>query len=264
MTNQKPALSFSPVSATMNRGGRMKRYPRTEGYDGEWVERNWMGPNPLWLLEDLCAHLELRPGMRVLDMGCGKGLTSVFLAREYGVTVFANDLWISADDNFRRFEEAGVADSVFPIHAEAHALPYAKGFFDAAISIDSYHYYGTSETYFPEVFSALVKPGGQVGIVVPGLAREFEKGYPETMARHWKAQPELFSLHAKEWWRNLWEKTGLVRIAACYELEDPKGIWRPWADWAGEHMDFEIPDTEFLDDDTGNDIALIALAGKKP
>ena len=241
----------------------MKRYPRTEGYDTLWVERNWMGPNPLWLLEDLCGHLDLRPGMRVLDMGCGKGLTSVFMAREYGVTVFANDLWTDATENLRRFEEAGVADRVFPIHAEAHALPYAKGFFDAAVSIDSYHYYGTGETYFPGVFSALVKPGGRFGIVVPGLAREFEKGYPETMARHWKAQPELFSFHTKEWWRGLWEKTGLAEITACYELEDPKAIWRPWAKWAGENMDFAIPDDEFLDDDTGNDIALIALAGRK-
>jgi cyclopropane fatty-acyl-phospholipid synthase-like methyltransferase len=63
--------------------------------------------------------------MKVLDMGCGKGLTSIFLAKEYGVTVFANDLWIDATENLLRFEEAGVAAQVYPIHAEAHALPYA-------------------------------------------------------------------------------------------------------------------------------------------
>ena len=49
--------------------------------------------------------------------------------------MFANDLWINATENLKRFEEAGVADKVFPIHAEAHALPYANGFFDAAISV---------------------------------------------------------------------------------------------------------------------------------
>jgi len=241
----------------------MKKYPRTEKYDSGWIEQNWMGPHPLWLLEDLCGHLDLRPGMRVLDMGCGRGLTSVFLAKEYGATVFANDLWISATENLRRFEEAGVADRVFPVRAEAHALPYAEGFFDAAISIDSYHYYGASETYFPGVFSKLVKPGGRFGIVVPGLAREFEKGYPETMARHWKAQPELFTFHDKGWWRRLWEKTGLAEITACYEVEDPKAIWQPWAKWSKENMEFDIPDEEFLADDTGNDLALIALVGKK-
>ncbi|MCL2489098.1 MAG: methyltransferase domain-containing protein, partial [Oscillospiraceae bacterium] len=142
----------------------MKKYPKTEKYDVSWIEKNWMGPNPLWLLEDVCEHMDLRPGMKVLDMGCGKGITSIFLAKEFGVTVFANDLWISATDNLRRFEEAGVADRVFPIHAEAHALPYAEEFFDAVIAIDCYHYFGTSESYFPDVFSKLVKSGGQFGI----------------------------------------------------------------------------------------------------
>jgi len=241
----------------------MNPYPRTENYDKNWVEQNWMGPHPLWLLEDLCGHLDLRPGMKVLDMGCGRGITSVFLAKEYGVTVFANDLWIPATDNLRRFEEAGVADKVFPVHAEAHALPYAEGFFDVAISIDSYHYYGTSETYFPAVFSKLVKPGGQFGIVVPGFYREFEKGYPETLARHWKAEAEMFAFHDKLWWRRLWEKTGLAEITACYEIEDPKAIWRPWAQWSKVNMKFDIPDEEFLDEDTGGDVALIALAGRK-
>jgi len=247
----------------------MKKYPRSEKYDREWIEKNWMGPHPLWLLEDLCGHMDLRPGMRVLDMGCGKGITSVFLAKEYGVTVFANDLWISATDNLRRFEEAGVADRVFPIHAEAHALPYAEGFFDVAISIDSYQYYGAGENYFPDVFSKLVKPGGQFGIVVPGLRCEFEKGYPETLKDLW--MPELFTFHSGGWWHNLWEKTGLCEITACYDIDDPKGIWWSWADWSKENFAKEFgddgggsgSDTKLLEADTDDDIALIAMAAKK-
>ena len=35
----------------------------------------------------------LEPGMRVLDLGCGKGLSSIFLAKEFGVQVWAADLW---------------------------------------------------------------------------------------------------------------------------------------------------------------------------
>ena len=181
----------------------MKRYPKTEKYDTSWIEKNWMGPNPLWLLEELCGHMDLRPGMRVLDLGCGKGITSVFLAKEYGVTVFANDLWISATDNLRRFEEADVADRVFPIHAEAHALPYAEGFFDAAIAVDSYHYFGASETYFVDVLSKLVMPGGQFGIVVPGLAREFDKGYPETLEALWFPELYTFPMYYVQYDRNL-------------------------------------------------------------
>lgn len=234
----------------------MKRYPRVEKYDGSWIAEHWMGPHPLWLLEELCEHLDLKPGMKVLDMGCGKGLTSVFLAREFGVTVFANDLWISPTENLRRFEAAGVADRVFPIHAEAHALPYAEGFFDAAISIDSYQYFGADELYFPCTFSKLVRPGGQLGIVVPGLTREFDKGYPETLKELWAG--ELFSFHSSMWWWRLWEKAGLVEITACYDMADPKEIWRPWATWSRDHLGFN--DVDFLDADTEDDLALIVMS----
>ncbi|MCL2514169.1 MAG: methyltransferase domain-containing protein [Oscillospiraceae bacterium] len=246
----------------------MKKYPKTSKYDLNWIEQNWMGPNPLWLLEDLCGHMDLRPGMKVLDMGCGKGLTSVFLAKEYGVTVFANDLWISATDNLRRFEEAGVADKVFPIHAEAHALPYSEGFFDAAIAIDCYHYFGASESYFVDVFSKLVKPGGQFGIVVPGLGKEFENGCPDTLEKLW--MPELFTLHGNKWWRALWEKTGLCEITACYDMDDPKALWQPWADWSVDNFEKEFEgggggdfDVKLLEADTNNDLALVALAARK-
>ncbi len=244
----------------------MKHYPKTSKYDNSWIEANWMGPNPLILLEELMEHMDLRPGMKVLDMGCGKGITSVFLAKEYGVTVFANDLWISASDNLKRFIEAGVQDMVFPIHAEAHALPYADEFFDAAISIDSYEYYGTDEVYFPNTYSKLVKPGGQFGIVVPGLAREYEAGCPDTLRELWVG--EMFCFHSAAWWRRHWGKTGIVDVTACYDIEDPKGIWRPWADWSLENFDKEWGDggdfdTKFLDADTNGDAALVVMAARK-
>lgn len=201
----------------------MKTYPKTDKYDRNWIMENKMGPNPMLLIEELCGNLDLRPGKKVLDMGCGKGLTSIFLAKEYGVTVFANDLWVSATDNLKRFEAAGVADKVFPIRAEAHALPYANGFFDAAVSVDSYHYYGADEYYFPMVYSKLVKPGGQFGFVCPGFTREFENGFPETMNELFG--DDMFTFHSNKWWRKLWEKTGMVEISACYDIEDAHSIW---------------------------------------
>ena len=241
----------------------MKRYPKTEKYDEKWISDNWMGPNPLWLLEEICEHLDLQPGMRVLDMGCGKGLTSVFLAKEYGVTVFANDLWIPATENFQRFKEAGVSDTVFALHADARSLPYPEEFFDVAISIDSYQYYGTDELYFPTIFSKLVKPGGQFGIVVPGFTKDFEAGYPETLKKYWI--DEMFSFKSSDWWRRLWEKTEIVEIKECYNIENPKEIWLPYAintrEWAIETQGYS--DEDFLNDDINNDIALIAMVARK-
>lgn len=113
--------------------------------------------------------------------------------------------------------------------------------------------------YFPCTWSKLVKAGGQFGIVVPGLTREFEKGYPDTLKEHWVG--EMFSFHSKDWWRHLWEKTGIVEITACYDMEEPKALWQPWANWAKEHLGFN--DVEFLNSDTNNDIALIVMSAMK-
>ena len=85
---------------------RLERFPLSSKYDPEWVLENEMGPSALWLTEWLCEGMDIRPGMRVLDMGCGKVMSSIFLAKEFGAEVWAIDLWISATDNWRRVREA--------------------------------------------------------------------------------------------------------------------------------------------------------------
>ena len=60
--------------------------------DIEFLNENMMGPNAWLIAEELTANLHLKRGMRVLDLGCGRGLTSVFLAEKFGVQVFAVDL----------------------------------------------------------------------------------------------------------------------------------------------------------------------------
>jgi cyclopropane fatty-acyl-phospholipid synthase-like methyltransferase len=174
--------------------------------------------------------MDLEPGMRLLDMGCGKALSSIFLAKEFGVQVWANDLWIGATDNWRRIREAGVEGSVFPIHAEAHALPYADDFFDAIVSLDSYHYYGTDDLYLSYLLR-LLRRGGQLGIVVPGLMRQFGRKTPACLTkrtptgkRFW-SPAECFSFHTVGWWRQHWEQTELVEIGCADTLEDG---WRDW------------------------------------
>lgn len=148
------------------------RYPRSRAYNIDWMMDNMMGPNALWLMESLTERLHLEPGMRVPDMGCGKAISSIFLAKEFGVQVWATDLWIGAGENWDRIKQAGVQDRVYPIHAESHDLPFATGFFDAMVSVDAYHYFGTDDLYF-EYYAGFARPGAELGIVVPGIAEEF-------------------------------------------------------------------------------------------
>lgn len=47
------------------------RFPRSSGYDPQWIIDNMMGPHVLWLAEYLSEAMVLEPGMRILDLGCG-------------------------------------------------------------------------------------------------------------------------------------------------------------------------------------------------
>ncbi|MEK7469619.1 MAG: methyltransferase domain-containing protein [Planctomycetota bacterium] len=246
-------------------------FPRASKYDPAWILANEMGPNALWLAEWLTEVMALRPGMRVLDMGCGRAMTSVFLAREFGVTVWANDLWITATQNFQTLREARVEDRVFPIRAEAHALPYAEGFFDAIVSVDSYHYYGTSDTYLG-YFSKFLRPRGQIGIVVPGLVREIKGGTPQHLARPYGKSPpfwdpkECGSFHTAAWWKRHWG-TGLVAIESCSLLKDG---WKHWVQWedareagGGGHSGFPS-EAPALRADRGRTMGFVRMVARKP
>lgn len=213
-------------------------HPLSSGYDPQWLVDHAMGPNPLWLLEDLSADLVLRPGMQVLDLGCGTGLTSVFLAREHGVHVQAAEHWLPAEDNAARFRDAGVDDRVRAVAAEAHDLPFERGRFDAVIGVDSYHYFGTDDLYIGYITQFLA-PGGQLAVAVPSLRRELRElgGIPQHLRAGigWEA----LSLHTADWWRFQWEQSGLVEIVAA--RPQPRGWddWRLWCEVCAEHASNE-------------------------
>ena len=160
-------------------------FPRSSQYSPEWILASVSGgANSLWLMEWLTNALDLQPGMRVLDLGCGRAAASIFLQREFGVQVWATDLWCDVSENGERIRDAGVEDGVFPIHADARSLPFATEFFDAIVSIDSYFYYGTDDLYL-NYLARFVKPGGPVGIAGAGLVREIEGPLPEHLRQWW-------------------------------------------------------------------------------
>lgn len=219
-------------------------FPRSASYEPEWALENLMGPNVLWLAESLSHVMELRRGMRVLDLGCGKAVSSIFLAKEFGVRVWATDLWVPASDNWRRVCQAGVEDLVFPIHAEAHALPYADGFFDALVSLDAYHYFGTDDLYLGRYFAPLVRPGGEIGIVVPGLVREFADEPPAHLASIWAREWEFWSFHSPDWWRRHWARSGLVEVKVADLV--PEG-WQHWLHWDEASLELGFAPEKFAE-----------------
>lgn len=236
-------------------------FPRASAYDFEWMLENAMGPNAVWLVESLSQVLDLPPGARVLDLGCGRATSSIFLAREFDLRVWATDLWISAADNWQRVRAAGLQERVFPIHAEAHALPFAPEFFDALVNFDAYHYVGTGDLYLGYAAS-FVRPGGLLGIVVPGLTRELDGDLPPHLAEQWPW--EWWSFHSPAWWRWHWEKTGLVDVDVADMI--PNG-WRHWLAWAEVCLERGLPssqvEVDLLRRDAGRTLGFTRVVARK-
>jgi len=242
-------------------------FPLSGRYDPDWVLENQMGPNALWLLEWLLADLPLSPGMRVLDLGCGKALTSIFMAKEFGVQVWAADLWISPGHNRKRAEAAGVGQSVFPLRAEAHALPFPDNFFDVVVSIDAYQYFGTDVLYLGYLLRFL-RPGGLVGFASPGLTQSFTV-VPKHLARcqsngkpFW--EDECWSFKTADWWYGHWRKNSNIDDIRVDTLEDG---WRHWRDFekvleATGKSPFPS-DAEALEKDRGEYIGFVRAVAKR-
>lgn len=73
---------------------------------------------------------------------------------------------------------------MLPVFAEAHSLPFAEGSFDAILSLDAYHYFGTDDLYVGYI-SRFLKPDGVLGIVVPSVAAEISEFPLSHLAEYW-------------------------------------------------------------------------------
>jgi len=235
-----------------------EQFPRASQYHPEWVLAGVSGgANALWLTEWLAGALDLRPGMRVLDLGCGRAMSSIFLRREFGVQVWAADLWFSASENGQRIRDAGVEDGVFPLHVDARSLPFAEAFFDAIVCIDSFIYFGTDDLYL-SYLARFVKPGGPVAIGGAGLMQEIEGPVPDHL-REWWTQ-DLWCLHSAAWWRRHWERTGIMEIDLADTMPDG---WQRWLEWIRAVAPENKVEIQALEADRGRHLGYVRLVGRR-
>jgi len=135
--------------------------------------------------------------------------------------------------------EAGTgAGSVTPMRVEAHELPFADGYFDAVVSVDAYHCFGTDVRYLPTL-ARCVRPGGQIGMAAPGTRIDLD---PEPVPEHlseWQTEADFWTFRTAPWWRRHWERSGVVAVETADSLEDG---WRDWLLWSRTCAEFGDPE----------------------
>lgn len=105
--------------------------PRDYGYGGYYYDGRWLP-----VAKDMIEHFGLKPGDRVLDVGCAKG----FLVKDLmiacpGLEVFGVDI---SEYALKHCEP----EVIGRLHqGQAHDLPFPDQSFDAVISLNTLHNY---------------------------------------------------------------------------------------------------------------------------
>ena len=235
-------------------------YSKSEKYSSPALQAKIMGPNPVKLEEELLLDHRIPEGAVVCDLGSGQGLTSVFLAKEYGFTVYAADLWSDPEENRRFFDEMGLSrEQIIPIKADAADLPFEKEFFDAVVSTDSYNYFGRDPRYLDEKLLPFVKSGGYLYIAIPGMKKDLHDALPPELLLSWTPE-QLDYLHDADYWRKI---TGQCRGAEVLSVQEMESNEEVWADWLKQENEYAVGDRKAMEAGGGKYLNFIAIVLRK-
>lgn len=236
------------------------KYLKSEGYQTPELMKKIMGPNPIKLEEELLADHKIPKGAVVCDLGSGQGLTSVFLAREYGFRVYAADLWSEPEENRKFFGEMGLNDEqIVAVRADAENLPFEKNFFDAVVSTDSYNYFGRNEDYLDDKLLPFVKRGGYIYIAIPGMKKDCHDNLPPELLLSWTPE-QLDYIHDIRYWRKITQKCVGAEIISIKEMESNEEVW---VDWLAQDNEYAAGDRKTMEAGGGKYLNFISMILRK-
>ena len=137
----------------------------------EWAEAGRgeeMENHHISITQQTLAVMKLKPGERVLDLGCGAGWASRLLAHAVGGgdrpgQVVGLDV---SDEMIRRARATSQQyDNILFVVGSAQQIPWQEGFFDKVLSVESFYYYGDQGGALDEV-RRVMAPGGELNILI--------------------------------------------------------------------------------------------------
>ena len=235
-------------------------YIKSGKYQTHDLMKRIMGPNPLKLEEELLMGHKIKDGAVVCDLGSGQGLTSVFLAKEYGFKVYATDLWSDPCENARFFEMMGLCEEqIVPIKADATDLPFEKDFFDAVVSTDSYNYFGRDTHYLDDKLLPFIKSGGYIYITVPGMKKDCHDNLPQELLLSWTPE-QLDYIHDIDYWTNIVSACRNAEVISIKEMESNEECWN---DWLMQENEYAVGDRKAMYAGGGKYLNFIAIVLQK-
>jgi arsenite methyltransferase len=128
-----------------------------------------MEQHHLDITEKTIRLMDLRPGERILDLGCGSGWATRLLARMVGEGPegFGQVVGVDVSDEMIRVARADSKDfdNVMFVWGSATQIPWEENFFDKVLSIESFYYWPDQERGLAELFRVMA-PKGRLFILI--------------------------------------------------------------------------------------------------
>ena len=204
-------------------------YPELQGYSDEAIWRD-SGPGGLFLAAKMSREMKLKEDDIVLDLGCGRGESSIFLVTQFGVQVIAVDLYVKPSYLSNKIKLRGLRSDIVPLNLDARKpLPFADEYFDAIFCMNSLSFFGGDLATLNRLATHL-KQGGVFCVGGECMSEEFT---PEQISQ----PPHVYSfvngiwendflkLHSPPWWKNLFEHTAELDVVTCKELGDGRTLF---------------------------------------
>jgi ubiquinone/menaquinone biosynthesis C-methylase UbiE len=166
-----------------------------------------MEEHHLNITEQTLRVMDLRPGERVLDLGCGAGWATRILARMVGDGPQGHGQVVGIDISDEMIRRARGASKDFEntmfIWGSAEKIPWEENYFDKVLSVESFYYYPDQDRALHEIFRVLA-PRGRVFILInlykdnPYSLRWVDELKVNVHARSADEYVELMKTHAFE------------------------------------------------------------------